>query len=184
MVLLPSGGTFHRSSTSLQYFLTRQGWRVVLLEGDVTLLPLERYHNWVYDTTPPPSRDHGQENLPPPPRDHDKENLPSPEEPRKLPRKMKPRRRQGKHRHHHHLNQTGSQPGTSQSPSSTMSTLVKHPQTFQHPQHPQPPCSVANHNSEWPNLLEQAELGRLYKPARSGISKESTTGKLQLVCGS
>ena len=128
----------------------------------MTLPPLERYLNWVHETTPPPSRDHG------------KENLPSPEEPHKLPRKMRPRRRQGKH-HHHHLSQTGSQPGTSQSPSPAMSTPVKHPQTFQHPQYPQPPCSATNHNSERPNLLDQAELGRLYKPARSSISKESTT---------
>ena len=70
---------------------------------------------------------------------------------------------------------TGSKPGTSQSPSSAMSTPVKHPQTFQCPQHPQPPGSAANHNSAWPNLLDQAELGSLYKPARSSISKESTT---------
>ena len=98
---------------------------------------------------------------------------PSPEEPRKLPRKMRPCRRQGKH-HHHRLSQTGSQTGTSQSPSSAMSIPVKHPQTFQRPQHPQPPCSVANHNSERPNLLDQAELSCLYKPARSSISKEST----------
>ena len=56
-----------------------------------------------------------------------------------------------------------------------MSTPVKHPQTFQHSKHPQPPCSATNHNSERPNLLDQAELGRLYKPARSSISKESTT---------
>ena len=56
-----------------------------------------------------------------------------------------------------------------------MSASVKHPQPFQRPQHPQPPCSAANHNSAWPNLLDQAELGRLYKPARTSISKESTT---------
>ena len=56
-----------------------------------------------------------------------------------------------------------------------MSTPVKHPQTFQRPQHPQPPRSAANHNSARPNLLDQAELGRLYKPARTSISKESTT---------
>ena len=87
---------------------------------------------------------------------------------------MRPSRRQGKH-HHYHLSQTGSQPGTSQPPSSAMSTPVKHPQTFQHPQHPQPPCSATSHNSERPNLLDQAELGRLYKPARSSISKKSTT---------
>ena len=43
------------------------------------------------------------------------------------------------------------------------------------PQHPQPPRSAANHNSARPNLLDQAELGRLYKPACSSLSKESTT---------
>ena len=58
-----------------------------------------------------------------------------------------------------------------------MSTSVKHlqhPQPPQLPQHPQPPCSAANHNSARPNLLDQAELGRLYKPACSSLSKEST----------
>ena len=59
--LLPSDGTFSRSSTSLQYFLTRQGRRVVLRGGDVTLTPWERYLNWVHDTAPPSSRDHGKE---------------------------------------------------------------------------------------------------------------------------
>ena len=87
---------------------------------------------------------------------------------------MRPRRKPRKHLHHH-LSQTGSQSGTSQSPSSALSTPVKHPQAFQSPQHPQPPGSVANHNSERSDLLDQAELGRLYKPARSSISKESTT---------
>ena len=52
---------------------------------------------------------------------------------------------------------------------------MKHPQIFQQTQHPQPPGSAANHNSGRPNLLDQAELGCLYKPARSSISKESTT---------
>ena len=152
----------------------------------MTLPLLERYPNWVYDTTPPPSRDHGKKDLPPPPRDHGKkdlpppprdhgkENLPPPAGPRKLPRKMRPCRRQGKHQHHH-LSQTGSQPGTSRSPRSAMSTPVKHPQTFQHPQHPQPPGPTANHNSERSHLLDQAESGRLYKPARSSISKDTTT---------
>ena len=56
-----------------------------------------------------------------------------------------------------------------------MSPPVKLPQTFQRPQHSQPPGSAANHNSERPNLLDEAELGRLYKPARSSISKKSTT---------
>ena len=69
----------------------------------------------------------------------------------------------------------GSLPGTSQSPSPAMSASVKHSQPFQRPQHPQPPHSAANHNSARPNLLDQAELGRLYKPARTSISKKSTT---------
>ena len=56
-----------------------------------------------------------------------------------------------------------------------MSTPVKHPQTFQRPQHPQPPGPAANHNSERSHLLDQAESGRLYKPARSSISKDTTT---------
>ena len=60
-------------------------------------------------------------------------------------------------------------------PNPAMSTPVKHPQTFQRPQHPQPPSSATNHNSGRPNLLDQDELGRLYKPARSSINKESTT---------
>ena len=39
--LLPSDGVFRLSSTSLQYYLTRQGRCVVLRGGDVTLPPLE-----------------------------------------------------------------------------------------------------------------------------------------------
>ena len=136
---------------------------MILFNYSVALPPLERYLNWVYETAPPPSRDLGKENLPPP------------EEPRKLPRKMRHRRRQREHHHHQHPGITGSQPGTSQSPSPAMSTPVKHPQTFQRPQHPQPPRSATNHNSGRPNLLDQTELGRLYKPARASISKKSTT---------
>ena len=56
-----------------------------------------------------------------------------------------------------------------------MSTRVKHPQLPQPPQHPQSPHSAANQNLSWPNLLERAELGRLYKPAHSNLSKDSTT---------
>ena len=66
-------------------------------------------------------------------------------------------------------------PGTSQPPRCTRSTPVKHPQPLQLPQHPQPPCPAANHNSARPDLLDQAELGRLYKPARPSISKDTTT---------
>ena len=120
---------------------------------NVTRPPLERYLKWVTETTPTPPRDNGKENFPPV------------EAPRKLPRKMRPRRR--KKEHHQHPGTSGSLPGTSQSPNPAMSASVKHPQPFQCPQHPQPPRSAANHNSARPNLLDQAELGHLYKPARS-----------------
>ena len=49
------------------------------------------------------------------------------------------------------------------------------PQPPQLPQHPQPPRSAANHNSARPDLLDQAELGRLYKPACPSLSKDTTT---------
>ena len=130
---------------------------IVIVIVIVTPPPWECHLNWVPEDHPPPSRDQGKENLPPP------------EEPRKLLRKMRPCRKPRKH-HHQHRIITGSQPGTSQSPSPVMSTTVKHPQTFQRPQHPQPPSSAANHNSGRPNLLDQAELGRLFKPTRSSIS--------------
>ena len=160
--LLPSDGIFRRSSTSLQYYLTRQGRRVVLRGGDVTRPPLEHRLNWVPDLAPTPTRDHGKENHPPA------------AEPRKLPRKIKPRRK--KRKHHQRLpGASGSAPGTSQPPRGRMSTRVKHPQLPQPPQHPQPPRSAANENSSRPNLLNRADLARLYKRAHSSLSKESTT---------
>ena len=136
--------------------------------------PWERYINWVYDTTSPPSRDHGKKDLPPPPRDHDKENLPPPEGPRKLPRKIRARRRQGRH-HVHRSSQTGSQPGTSRSPRSVMSTPAKHPLTSQRQEHPQPPGPATNHNSGCAHLQDHPESGCLYKPASSSIQQDSTT---------
>ena len=159
--LLPLDGVFSRSSSSLQHCLTRQGRRVVLQGGDATRPPLERRLSWVPDPAPIPPRDHGKENHPPA------------AEPRKLPRKMRPRRKRKEH--HQHPGASGSTPGTSQPPRCPMSTRVKHPQLPQPQQHPQPPRSAANQNSSRPNLLDQAELGRLYKPANSSLSKDSTT---------
>ena len=124
--LLPSDGVFRRSSTSLQYYLTHPGRRVVLRGGDVTRPPMERRLNWILDPAPTP------------PRNHAKENHPPPAEPRKLPRKMRPRRKRKEH--HHHLGASGSVPGTSQSPRCSMSASVKHPQPPQLPQHPKSPA--------------------------------------------
>ena len=184
--LLPSDGIFSRLSTSLQYFLTRQGRCVVLRGGDVTLPSGERYLNWVHDIAPPPSRDHGKKDLPPPSRDHGKKDLPPPSrdhskenlpplgESRKLPRKIRPRRRQEKH-HSHSSSQTGSRLGTSWSPGSTVSTPVKHPLTSQRPQHPQPPSSAANHNLSRNYLQDHSESRWVYKPAQPSIQQHSTT---------
>ena len=164
--LLPSDGVFRRSSTSLKYYLTCQGQRVVLQGGDVTRPYLKRRLNWVPDPAPTPPRDHGKENHPPPP------------EPRKLHRKMRPRRR--KREHHQRLpGATGSTPGTSPSLREKMSTPVKHPQLPQLPQHHQPPSSTANENSSWAHLPDRPDPGQLYKRAHSSISKESTTRSRQ-----
>ena len=130
----------------------------------MTRPPLESYLNWIPDPAPIPPKNDAKENL-----------LPS-AEPRKLPRKMRPRRqKKDHHHHHHHLGATGSAPGTSQPPRCMRSTPVKHPQPFKCPQHPQPPGPAANHNSALPDLLDQVELGRLYKPTRPSISKDTTT---------
>ena len=60
--LLPSDGIFRSSSTSLQYYLTRQGRRVVLRGDDVTGHPLDCRLNWIPDPAPTTPRDHGKEN--------------------------------------------------------------------------------------------------------------------------
>ena len=91
--LLPSNRTFRRSSDSLQYFLLRG--------GDVTLPPFERYLNWVDDPAPPPSRYHSDLTSPAPSGDHgispsNKENTPPQDAPRKIPRKLRPRRQKEK----------------------------------------------------------------------------------------
>ena len=127
----------------------------------VTRPPMECRLNRIPDLAPIPPRNNGKENHPPP------------AEPCKVPRKMGPRRKRKEH--HHHLGTTGSAPEISQPPRCAMSASVKHPQPPQLLQHPQPPRSAANHNSARPDLLGQAELGRLYKPACPSISKDTTT---------
>ena len=128
----------------------------------MTQPPLESYLNWIEDPAPIP------------PRKANQENLPLSTEPCKLPRKMRSQRQQ-KHHHHLHLGATGSAPGSSQPPRCARSTPVKHLQPLARPQHPQPPGPTANHNSKRPDLLDQAELGRLYKPAGPSINKDTTT---------
>ena len=54
--LLPSDGEFRRASHSLQYYLARQGRRVVLRGGDVTRPFYENRLNWIPDPAPPAPR--------------------------------------------------------------------------------------------------------------------------------
>ena len=89
--VLPSDGEFCRSSHSLQYYLTRQGRRVVFRGGDVTLPLLESYLNWVTDPMPSPKC-----RLADLTSSASVENMPPVDSSRKLPRRLRPRRRRGK----------------------------------------------------------------------------------------
>ena len=90
------------------------------------------------------------------------------------------RTRRKKRGHHQRLpGATGSTPGNSQPPRGRMSTPVRHPQLLQPPQYPQPPLSAANENSSRPNLLDQADISRLYKQAHSSLSKDTTARSRQ-----
>ena len=75
---------------------------------------MERRLNWIPDPAPTPPRNHGKENHSPA------------AEPRKLPRKMRPRRKRKEH--HQQPGASGSTPGTGQPPRYQRSTPVKHPQ--------------------------------------------------------
>ena len=54
--LLPSDGEFQRAPSGTQYYLARQGWRVVLRGGDVTQASFGSRVNWIYDPAPPAPR--------------------------------------------------------------------------------------------------------------------------------
>ena len=59
MVFTTSDGVFIRDSSSLHNYLARQGRRVILRGGDVTGKPWENKLNWIPDSAPATSRDHG-----------------------------------------------------------------------------------------------------------------------------
>ena len=128
---------------------------------DVNQPPLECRLNWIPDPAPIP------------PRNHNKENPPPAAEPRKLPRKMRPRSK--RREHHQQPGASGSAPGNRQPPRSQRSTPVKHPQLPQLPQPHQPPRPAANENSSRAHLPDQPGLGRLYKQAHPSLSKDTTT---------
>ena len=178
--LLPSDGTFRRSSDSLQYFLTRQGRRVVLRGCDVTLPPFERYLNWVNDPAPPPSRYHGDLTSPAPSGDHgispsNKENTPPQDAPRKIPRKLRPRRRKerkpGSTTNQNSLSwKAGS--GTQCAPTANRNSA------FQEIGSATRPGSTANHNSAF------QEAGSATRPRSTANDNSPLTGNQPGISGS
>ena len=54
--LLPSDGEFQSTPSGTQYYLARQGRRVVLRGGDIKAPFHESRINWIYDPAPPPPR--------------------------------------------------------------------------------------------------------------------------------
>ena len=61
--LLPSDGEFRRAPNGIQYYLARQGRRVVLRGGDVTHPLYERSMHWIPDPKPSPPRHTGKDLL-------------------------------------------------------------------------------------------------------------------------
>ena len=59
--LLPSDGEFRRAPNGIQYYLARQGRRVVLQGGDVTHPLYKSRMHWIPDPTPSPPHRTGQE---------------------------------------------------------------------------------------------------------------------------
>ena len=98
--LLPSDGTFLCDSSSLRYYLARQGRRAVLRGGDVTSRPWENRLNWIPVPTPATTRDHGIKQSPERPKEEEK-NRPPASQPPRIPRKIRPRRRKRTHRQQH-----------------------------------------------------------------------------------
>ena len=168
----------------------------------MTLPLLESYLNWVAHPMPPPTRRLADLTSPAP-----SGNTPPADGSRKLPRRLRPRRRRGKqpmkiqhpawstplgpsaNENSAHADSSsatrprstanrnspfpGPRPGTSRSPKSA---LVKHPQTFQHSQHPR---STANGNAERRFRLDHPEIRGVYKPAQHSIRQDSPASRLR-----
>ena len=202
--LLPSDGEFRRASHSLQYYLTRQGRRVVLRGGDVTQPRIyENRLNSVPDPAPSAPR-HLDDLTSSVPASNSSvpastvNTLPSEAHPRLL-RRLRPRRRRKRQpaatanensslsasstatrprsTANRNLRIPGNQPGISQP---MRSTPVEHPQTFLRPQHSQFPNLRTNENAECRSRLDHPDIwggGGVYKPARNVPRQDSTANR-------
>ena len=179
--LLPSDGDFRRASSSLHYYLARQGRRVVLRGGDVTQPLYESRMNWVHDPAPPAS--------PRPIVDFDDTSASAitsaspgaplaPPQPKKSRRRRRRRNRRSANQNSAHRSAAPVTPderwanenSASQSatrPKSAANDLPKMMSTpvYQHPSFhsshlPQPPFPAANENSAFQFGLDRCRIPR------------------------
>ena len=160
-------------------------YKYLFIMHTVTLPLLESYLNWVADTMPPPTRRLDDLTSP-----ASVENTPPTDSSRKLPRRLRPRRRRGMQsassanensapstvtRPRSTANRNspipGNQPGISQP---MRSTPVEHPQTFLRPQHSQSPSLRTNRNSERRSHLDHPE-----SPAQHQVTGQPKKGPCQ-----
>ena len=203
--LLPSDGEFHQASHSLQYYLARQGRRVVLRGGDVTRPFYKNHLHWIPDPAPPAPR--RLDDIASPTSDPAIPTPPSEAHPR-LPRCLRPHRRR-KRRTAATANENSAPPAAdlatpptlsansnsacwasrvaTQPRSSandlpgikpgTRSALKKHPQSFTSSPLSQHPLSAANRNAERRSRLDHPEIRGAYKPARNDPRQDSTANR-------
>ena len=195
--LLPSHGEFQRAPNGTQYYLARQGRRVVLRGGDVTQAYFGSRVNWIYDPAPPAPRRatlHSG-NIPVLASDNQASaiatSVPSgapltPSLPKKCRRRRQARRTANQNRapssaapvtpDERWANQRTGRSGATQSlledsdPNSRMRTAeYPHSQIVG-----KPLISAANENSPFHLGLESGEFPGLYKPAVPDQSQDST----------
>ena len=193
--LLPSNGDFRRASSSLHYYLARQGRCVVLRGGDVKQPLYESSMNWVHDPAPPASRlpIADFDDTPAPAITSESPGAPyTPPQPKKSRRR---RRRRNNRSANQNLAHRSTAPVTpderwanenSASQSATrrksaandlpemMSTPVYHHQSFHSSHLPQPPVPAANENSAFQFGLDRGGMPGLYKPAQPDPRQDST----------
>ena len=194
-LLLPSDGEFRRASHGLHYYITRQGWRVVLRGGNVTQPFYESRVNWVVDPAPPASRRPMSEESACPTTAH---KMPPSGEGTLPPRRQKSRRRRRRKAKRSANQRPASRPVdviTQAAPTANSnsahwrairprseandwpqmrSTPVKQPLSFTSSPLSQPPISAANQNGERAFCQDHSENLGLYKPAPTDPRQDLT----------